>query len=130
MTIFHPKAPLHDGAIIIADEKVSTAACVLPVSQRELADRSIGLRHRAALGLSEETDAVCIVVSEETGQIAICNEGVFHRHLQPEDFRARMEEIFLSKTKDDEKSVSKTLGSEDRLPDSGDRGVDGDSETS
>lgn len=126
MSVFFPKSPLHDGAIILAGEKIRAAGCVLPVSQREMADRSIGLRHRAAIGLTEETDAVCVVVSEETGNISICHEGKMERNLEPGDFRARMEEIFLSKPKDDEKSVSKTLGAEDDGPDSGDSGLDAD----
>lgn len=126
MSVFFPKSPLHDGAIVLAGEKVSSAGCVLPVSQREMADRSIGLRHRAALGLTEETDAICVVVSEETGSISICSEGKMERNLEPGDFRTRMEEIFLSKTKDDEKGVSQTLGAEDGGPDSGDGSLDAD----
>lgn len=126
-TVFFPKSPLHDGAMILADEKIQAAACVLPVSQRELSDRSIGLRHRAALGLTEETDAVCVVVSEETGGISICMDGQIERRLDEETFRKRMEEIFLNKSSDDEKSVQKTLGTEDDLSDPGDGDLDGDS---
>ena len=119
MTLFFPKSPLHDGGVILADEKVVAAACVFPVSQRELSDRSIGLRHRAAIGLTEESDAVCVVVSEETGSISICIEGVMERNLSEEAFRRRMEEIFLSK-KTDEKGATEQLGTEGRVADSGD----------
>lgn len=126
MSVFFPKSPLHDGAIVLAGEKIKAAGCVLPVSQREMADRSIGLRHRAALGLTEETDAVCVVVSEETGSISICHEGKLERNLEPGDFRSKMEEIFLSKPKEDEKSVSQTLGAEDDGPDSGNGSLDAD----
>lgn len=119
MTLFFPKSPLHDGGVILADEKVVAAACVFPVSQRELSDRSIGLRHRAAIGLTEESDAVCVVVSEETGSISICIEGVMERNLSEEAFRRRMEEIFLSK-KTDEKGATEQLGAEGRVADSGD----------
>jgi diadenylate cyclase len=126
MSVFFPKSPLHDGAILLSGEKVRAAGCVLPVSQKEMSDRSIGLRHRAALGLTEETDAVCVVVSEETGGISICHEGKLERNLEPGDFRTRMEEIFLSKTNDDEKSISQTLGAENGRPDSGDSGLDAD----
>jgi diadenylate cyclase len=126
-SVFFPKSPLHDGAMILAEEKIQAAACVLPVSQRELSDRSIGLRHRAALGLTEETDAVCVVVSEETGGISICMDGQIERRLDEEAFRKRMEEIFLNKSSNDEKGISKALGSEGHLADSGDGDLDGDS---
>lgn len=120
-SIFFPKSPLHDGGMILADGKIVAAGCVFPVSQKELADRSIGLRHRAAIGLTEESDAVCAVVSEETGAISICHEGLIERNLGEEAFRSRLQQIFLSKpTADDEKSVSETLGGEDRVVDSGD----------
>ena len=130
MSIFFPKSPLHDGAVILADEKLVAAACVLPVSQKELSDRSRGLRHRAAIGLSEETDAVCVVVSEETGAISICSEGAIERNLSSGDFSERMEEIFLNKDLDDEKSISEELGAEDDVADSGDGDLDADSEVS
>lgn len=124
MAIFFPKSPLHDGAMVLAEEKVKAAACVLPVSQRELSDRSMGLRHRAAIGLSEEADAVCVVVSEETGSISICIEGMIERNLSEEKFKERMTEIFLSKNNNDEESVSEELGSEDLVADTGDSGLD------
>jgi diadenylate cyclase len=124
--LFFPKSPLHDGALILAEEKVQAAACVLPVSQKELSDRSMGLRHRAAIGVTEETDAVCVVVSEETGAISICMDGQIERALSPERFAQRMEEIFLSKKNDDEKSISQELGAEDHLADSGGRDLDRD----
>lgn len=130
LSIFFPKSPLHDGAVIIADEKLVAAGCVLPVSQKELSDRSIGLRHRAAIGLTEETDAVCVVVSEETGGISLCSEGNIERNLKSEDFSERMEEIFLNKNNEDEKSVSEELGAEDDVADPGDGDLDADSEVS
>ncbi|WP_353566780.1 diadenylate cyclase CdaA [Haloferula sargassicola] len=126
-SLFFPKSPLHDGALILAEERVQAAACVLPVSQKELSDRSIGLRHRAAIGLTEETDAVCVVVSEETGGISICMDGQIERGLSEEKFQERMEEIFLGKSKEHEKGVSEELGAEDDLPDPGDRDLDRDS---
>lgn len=125
--VFFPKSPLHDGGMLLADGKIVAAGCVFPVSQKELADRSIGLRHRAAIGLTEETDAVCVVVSEETGSISICVDGGIERNLSDEGFRKRMQEIFLNKPKtSDEKGVSKTLGSEDRGAASGDGDLAGD----
>jgi diadenylate cyclase len=71
ITIFQPKTPLHDGGLIIRNDRIIAAACIFPVSQREDLDRNLGLRHRAALGLSEESDAVTLVVSEETGIVSI-----------------------------------------------------------
>lgn len=128
MSIFFPKSPLHDGAVIVADEKLVAAACVLPVSQRELSDRSLGLRHRAAIGLTEESDAICVVVSEETGSISICSEGAIERNLSGADFSARMEEIFLNKNTNDEKGISEELGAEDHVADPGDGDLDADPE--
>ncbi|TAG11518.1 MAG: TIGR00159 family protein [Verrucomicrobia bacterium] len=96
MAIFHPKAPLHDGGMILADDRVAGAACVFPVTEREMADRSTGLRHRAAIGLTERTDAVAVVVSEETGAISICENGILMRNLTEKQFRDRIAEIFFS----------------------------------
>lgn len=93
MTIFHPKTALHDGGLIISNERLHAAGCVFPVSQRELLDRSIGLRHRAGLGLSEETDAIAIVVSEETGNISLCYRGKMEQDLTKDELIERLEEI-------------------------------------
>ena len=73
--IFFKNTPLHDGALIIRDDKMLAAACILPVSKDQTIPRQYGLRHRAALGLTEKTDATCIVVSEETGHISIASAG-------------------------------------------------------
>src|SRR5256714_419240 len=72
LSIFHPKAALHDGGVIIRNGRIAAAACIFPVSQRETLDRSLGLRHRAGLGITEESDAIAVVVSEETGGSSIC----------------------------------------------------------
>ena len=109
LAVFHPKAPLHDGAMIIAQDRVAGAACVFPVSQKELGDRSIGLRHRAAIGVSEETDCVVIGVSEETGIISLCVDGEMTRATNAEDFRVRLEALFLPTTAPDEISTDKEL---------------------
>lgn len=79
--IFFPKAPLHDGAVIIRDKRVQRAACVLPLTSNENLSRELGTRHRAALGISENSDAVVIVVSEETGKISVAINGTLTRNL-------------------------------------------------
>jgi diadenylate cyclase len=82
LTIFYPKTELHDGAVIVRNNQIAAAACVLPLSSgRQLTDRKLGTRHRAALGISEVSDAVCVVVSEETGQISVTNGGRMIRRL-------------------------------------------------
>ena len=95
LTIFHPKAALHDGGVIVRNGRVAAAACIFPVSQRETLDRSLGLRHRAGLGITEESDAIAIVVSEETGGISICHRRRIERNFTPETFRQRISEILL-----------------------------------
>src|SRR5581483_599757 len=86
-TIFTPYSPLHDGAVIIRGDTIVGAGCILPLSQAALLDRSLGTRHRAALGLSEETDALVLVVSEETSAISAASHGRLHRPLTPAQVR-------------------------------------------
>jgi len=82
--IFFPKAPLHDGAIIIKGGKIICAGCMLPLSSDNKLSRDLGMRHRAAIGMSENSDAVVVVVSEETGSISVVTNGMLKRHLTPE----------------------------------------------
>ena len=89
-TVFFPGGPLHDGAVIIRGERVHAAACLLPLADASDALGRLGTRHRAALGLSEETDAVTLVVSEETGQIAICASGQLHRQIPFDQLEERL----------------------------------------
>lgn len=81
VTVFTPPGPLHDGAVIIEKDRVVAAGCILPLSQNPRLSRALGTRHRAGLGLSEETDAVVIIVSEETGSISMAMEGKLKRKL-------------------------------------------------
>jgi diadenylate cyclase len=87
-TIFTPYSPLHDGAVLISGDVIKTAGAILPLTQSPVPDRSLGTRHRAALGLSEETDAVVIVVSEETAQISVAMGGRLERDVDPERLRS------------------------------------------
>jgi diadenylate cyclase len=100
VTIFHPKTPLHDGGIIIRNDRIVSAACIFPVSQRVDLDRNLGLRHRAALGLTEESDALVIVVSEETGIVSLCHRGIIERDFDPESYKRRLAELFLLETEE------------------------------
>jgi diadenylate cyclase len=120
-SIFYPKAALHDGGMILSQGRVAAAGCVFPVSHREMSDRTLGLRHRAAIGLSEETDAVCIVVSEETGSISIAENGELTRNLTDGEFREMLENIFLPEQKVVDEDAEGTLDSEDNRIDSSNR---------
>lgn len=83
--IFFKNSPLHDGAMIISKERIKAAGCILPVSHNLDIPKELGLRHRAALGISQVSDAHAIIVSEETGSISVAHEGKFHLHLTPEE---------------------------------------------
>lgn len=89
-TIFTPRSPLHDGAVVVRGGDIIAAGVLLPITQYPLGDKSLGTRHRAALGLSEETDAYVIVVSEETSQISLARRGVLRRGLTPGQLRDRL----------------------------------------
>ncbi len=108
VTIFHPKTPLHDGGVLIRSERIVSAACIFPVSQRSDLDRNLGLRHRAGLGLTEEFDSVVIVVSEETGIVSICHHGIVERNFDAERFKTRLGELLSSREEDEEGSARPT----------------------
>ncbi len=96
--IFVPNTPLHDGAVIIRGNKILTAGCVLPLTANNNLSTELGTRHRAALGLSEATDAVIVVVSEETGKISIARNGSLTRNLSKESLTKALERIFAQNT--------------------------------
>ncbi len=93
-TIFFPGTPLHDGAVIIRGDRIIAAACVLPLTQRDLADSSLGTRHRAAVGITEQNDAVAIVVSEETGIVSLSRSGRIARRLDGQRLRTIMQAFY------------------------------------
>lgn len=107
MTIFHNKTALHDGGVIISDGRIVAAGCVFPVTSKTLSDRTLGLRHRAAIGLSEEMDTVVVVVSEETGNVSIALGGKLERNLEGEALKSRLEELLNMSPKDEIKAVDK-----------------------
>ena len=89
-TIFRPSAPLHDGAVIVQRDRIAAAACFLPLSMNPVLSTQLGTRHRAAIGITEETDAVAVIISEETGAISIAVAGSIERELTVERLRERL----------------------------------------
>jgi diadenylate cyclase len=96
LALFMPRSPLHDGAVIVRESMVEAAGCFLPLAEQSLTTRRLGTRHRAALGLSEQTDAVVVIISEETGDIAVAREGRLSRAIDEE---ARLTRFLLACTR-------------------------------
>lgn len=90
LSIFNPKSPLHDGAVIVQGDRVAAAACFLPMSINPQLSRELGTRHRAAIGITEDTDAVAIVVSEESGLVSLMEDGTLVTGLDSEQLRTRL----------------------------------------
>lgn len=103
--IFYDKSPLHDGAVIIKDGRIAAAGCMLPLSSNGNLSRDLGMRHRAALGISEQSDAVVAIVSEETGAISLAVEGMLKRHLSQDTFESLLRNELLS----DEPGAGKSI---------------------
>ena len=102
--IFYPKAPLHDGAVIIRKGKIAAAACMLPMSESMNLSKDLGMRHRAGLGMSERSDAVVAIVSEETGAISVSIGGNLRRHLSPETLGRVLRNELLPRQEDDRRT--------------------------
>lgn len=107
--IFFPKSPLHDGAMIIRDGKVFAAGCILPLTQREDLSLQLGTRHRAAIGMTENSDAVVLVVSEETGTISIALNGQITRNYNPITAGAELRRLLLDDTQKDTATVKTVI---------------------
>ena len=127
--IFYNKAPLHDGAMIVRNVRIAAAGCVLPLTQSTNLSKELGMRHRAGIGLSEQSDAVVIIVSEESGSISMAIDGMLKRHLSPpmldkllhseliqdddeqdkRSFRSIIDKLFGTEFNGDEKNNEKTL---------------------
>lgn len=105
ITIFAPNAPIHDGAVVIQGNRIAACGVLFPLTQSSNVARTLGTRHRAAIGLTEETDAVCIVVSEETGAISVSVYGKLTRDLDEEGLKRVLKSLFQP----DEKSRSKFI---------------------
>ena len=98
--VFFPKTPLHDGAMIMRNGRICAAGCILPLSQNMLISKDLGTRHRAALGISENSDAMVIVVSEETGTISVAERGGLRRNYTKEELRTRLRGALLPEETD------------------------------
>ncbi len=96
LTIFFPNTLLHDGAAIVREDRLVAAGCVLPLTNDPTLSRVLGTRHRAALGLSEISDALVLVVSEETGTLSLARNGRIERDLSPESLRDRLRDFYRS----------------------------------
>ncbi len=92
-TIFRPSAPLHDGAVIVQKDRIAAAACFLPLSMNPVLSTQLGTRHRAGIGITEETDAIAVIVSEETGGISLAVSGNIEREMTADELRERLSEL-------------------------------------
>ena len=99
--IFFVKAPMHDGAVIVRHGRVLGAGCMLPLSKNVNLSRDLGMRHRAGIGMSENSDAVVVIVSEETGSISVATGGMLKRHLKPETLENLLRNELLPREEDD-----------------------------
>jgi diadenylate cyclase len=118
VSLFFPRSPLHDGATIISGETVVAAKCILPLSTNPNLESSLGTRHRAALGITEEVDAIAVVVSEETGTISVAEDGVFtKRNLNELELKEELTRLLFPRSVTD-KSVSRPIDIESSSTDS------------
>ena len=106
LSIFNKNSPMHDGAVIIAKGRIKAARCILPVSENDAIPANYGLRHRAAIGLTEVTDGIVLIVSEETGQISLSKNGVLHSNLSFQELRTKLS-AFLTDQEERESQVKK-----------------------
>jgi len=98
VNVFVPSTPLHDGAMIVRGDRVAAAGCFLPLTDSPYLSSQLGTRHRAALGITEISDAVAVMVSEETGTISVAEEGKLTRYLDENTLRETLEELLITKT--------------------------------
>ncbi len=107
LTIFHPNTPLHDGAMVIEGNKIHSAGVLLPLTEDPKLSWKYGTRHRAALGMSEISDAACLVVSEETGDVSICMDGMLKKYEDLATLKADLESILgIKQTEKEEKHIN------------------------
>lgn len=107
--LFWNKAPLHDGAVIVRNGRIVGAGCMLPLSGNTNLSRSLGMRHRAGIGISENSDAVVAIVSEETGSVSVAINGMLKRHLAPETFERLLKSELMPETMDTKQTTVKHI---------------------
>ena len=107
--IFYPKAPLHDGAAIIRSGRIQAAGCMLPLSNNPNLSKELGMRHRAGIGMSEASDAVVVIVSEETGAISVAINGMLKRHLTKDTFEKILRNELIPEAKEEQTGVRRFL---------------------
>lgn len=110
INIFEHNTPLHDGAVIIRGNRITSATCYLPLSDNTGLSKELGTRHRAGVGISEVTDSLTIIVSEETGKVSVAFEGELDRNLNADGLRERLREILIGDMGDKSKSSRKWMG--------------------
>jgi diadenylate cyclase len=98
-SIFVPQSPLHDGGVVIRGDRIMFASCIFPLTRRIDVNRTLGTRHRAAIGLSEETDAIVVIVSEETGDISYCHDGALYSKVELKQLKKFLVEMLKSEEK-------------------------------
>ena len=111
VNIFNPKTPLHDGAVIISDNKIKSAACLLPLSSDKRISKGLGTRHRSAVGMSQESDAIVVVVSEETGKVSVAKDGTLILDVNEDALKQILIKNLVTKrfgTEDSKKKRTKT----------------------
>ena len=97
LTVFHDNTTLHDGAAVIANNRLVAAGCILPLTEQQELSKILGMRHRAALGLSEAADAIIVIVSEETGTLSVARNGKLQQRVDPKDLEAMLYQLYRSK---------------------------------
>ena len=97
LTVFHDNTMLHDGAAVIANNRLVAAGCILPLTEQQELSKILGMRHRAALGLSEAADAIIVIVSEETGTLSVARNGKLQQRVDPKDLEAMLYQLYRSK---------------------------------
>lgn len=112
--IFFPKTPLHDGAVVIANNKIAAAGCLLPLTQNQALPSELGTRHRAAIGMSEQSDAIVIVVSEETGKISVARKAGLTRNYDRDSLIKTLRKLLITLPEEQERRRKRFLRKEDK----------------
>jgi diadenylate cyclase len=115
MAIFHPSSPVHDGAVIVQRGRVSAAGCFLPLTRDENLEPNWGTRHRAAIGISQETDAIVVLVSEEGASISLVVEGKVSRKMDPKDLRKALKDLLTEQEEEAEGERKASVGAIERI---------------